>query len=89
MEATPISTNLLIQYIIVGAILLAASVWIILKLIKIRKQGPRSCCGCALSQTCNINSGKAVSGSKNCVSNNEQSQKEIKLKSHENNKDME
>lgn len=52
METTHITTNLLIQYILVGAILLATTVWIIWKLIKIKKNGPKSCCGCSLSESC-------------------------------------
>lgn len=46
------TTNLIVQYTLVGMILLAASVWIVWKLIKIKRQGPKSCCGCSLSQTC-------------------------------------
>ncbi|MDE5712559.1 MAG: FeoB-associated Cys-rich membrane protein [Muribaculaceae bacterium] len=46
------TTNLIIQYSLVGMILLAASVWIVWQLIKIRRRGPKSCCGCSLSQTC-------------------------------------
>lgn len=52
METSQLTTNLLIQYILVGAILLAISVWIVWKLIKIKRQGPKSCCGCSLSESC-------------------------------------
>lgn len=52
METSQLTTNLLIQYILVGAILLAISVWIVWKLIKLKKQGPKSCCGCSLSESC-------------------------------------
>ena len=45
--------NLTIQYIIVGIILAAVAVYIVLKLIKLKKtDAPPACAGCALSQTC-------------------------------------
>ena len=46
------TTNLIIQYTLVGIILLAATVWIIWKLIKMKKNGAKSCCGCSLSESC-------------------------------------
>lgn len=50
-------TNLLIQYIVVGGILIAASVWVIVRLIKARRQmkergGSGSCSCCELSSSC-------------------------------------
>lgn len=46
-------TNLIIQYTIVGLLLLAVSVWIVWKLIRMRKQkNVGGCCGCSLSDTC-------------------------------------
>lgn len=48
------STNLLIQYILVGAILLSAVVWVIYKAVKRDKKNTAtgSCHGCSLSQVC-------------------------------------
>lgn len=48
-------TNLLIQYIVTGAILLTVAVVIVRKLVRLRRQGVKggaSCCGCALSDQC-------------------------------------
>ncbi|MCH5227585.1 MAG: FeoB-associated Cys-rich membrane protein [Muribaculaceae bacterium] len=47
------STDIIIQYSIVGLIILAACLWIMWKLLKKRKEGISSCCGCTLSDTCN------------------------------------
>lgn len=48
------STNLILQYIVVGAILVAVAVWIIWKLIRLKKHGkPDACCGCGLYESCN------------------------------------
>lgn len=48
-----LSPDMIIQYSIVGLILLAACVWIIYKVAKNRKKGDsNSCCGCALSDSC-------------------------------------
>ena len=45
--------NLTIQYIIVGIILAAVAVYIVLKLIKLKKSDtPPACAGCALSKNC-------------------------------------
>lgn len=46
--------NELVQYIMVGVVLFVAGVYIIIKLVKLRKKGKLdTCCGCALSDTCN------------------------------------
>lgn len=46
--------NETVQYIIVSVVLLAAAVYVVIKLVKLRKQGKLdSCCGCALSENCN------------------------------------
>lgn len=58
MTLLNIASNLIAQYIIVGIILLAASAWIIWKLIKLRKKGVKSCCGCALADACEKNKNK-------------------------------
>ena len=50
--AAKYSTDLIIQYSVVGAVLLAACIWIILKIFKKNKQSRNSCCGCAISDTC-------------------------------------
>lgn len=48
------ATSLIIQYILVGIILLAAIVWIAIRLFRLRKKGAgRSCCGCSLADSCN------------------------------------
>lgn len=52
MEFNELSTNLIIQYVAVGAILLAVAVWVAVKFIKMRKEGPKSCCGCGLADKC-------------------------------------
>ncbi len=45
--------NLIIQYIIVGMILGGVSVWIIIRLIHIRRHGIKNpCAGCSLSESC-------------------------------------
>lgn len=43
MNHAEMTTNLLIQYIAVGIILLATVVWIIVKFIKNRNSGSNSC----------------------------------------------
>ena len=43
--------NEIIQYTIVGIIVVAAIVWIFVKSIRRRKSGG-SCCGCALADSC-------------------------------------
>lgn len=46
-------TNLILQYIIVGMILGGVSVWIIIRLIRIRRHGLKNpCAGCSLSESC-------------------------------------
>lgn len=48
------SANLILQYIVVGAILVAVAVWVVCRLIRLKKQGkPDACCGCGLSESCN------------------------------------
>lgn len=48
-----LTANLIIQYCIVGLVLLGAVVWIIWKLVGLRKRGNmKSCCGCALAGSC-------------------------------------
>ncbi|MCH5228912.1 MAG: FeoB-associated Cys-rich membrane protein [Muribaculaceae bacterium] len=47
------NTSLVIQYSVVGLILLAAFVWIGWKAFKKNKKNSRgSCCGCALADSC-------------------------------------
>lgn len=46
--------NILIQYIIVGLVLLGAVIYIVRKIVALRKHERRNaCCGCALSDKCN------------------------------------
>lgn len=47
------TTDLIIQYSIVGGIILAALAWIVWKsLRKNKKNSGSSCCGCALEDSC-------------------------------------
>lgn len=46
------STDMIIQYSIVGIILLAAFGWILWKMLRKQKKMNNSCCGCAISETC-------------------------------------
>ncbi|MDE5888127.1 MAG: FeoB-associated Cys-rich membrane protein [Muribaculaceae bacterium] len=46
------STNLLIQYIIVGLILTAIFVWVVFKIMNIKKEDSPKCCGCSLEGAC-------------------------------------
>ena len=47
------SANLIIQYIIVGLILVGVVVWILRKIIILGKRGnAKSCCGCSLANAC-------------------------------------
>lgn len=47
------TTDMIIQYSIVGVILLAVCAWIIWKLFRKRsKEESGSCCGCGLAETC-------------------------------------
>lgn len=59
------STNLIIQYIIVGVILLGVAIWVAWKIYHIRKSGAKSCCGCSLGDSC---PNKAKFKSKDCKS---------------------
>lgn len=45
-------SNLLLQYIILGVIMLGVIAWIIRKITKKSKSANSSCCGCALSEKC-------------------------------------
>lgn len=47
-----LTTDLIIQYSIVGLILLAACVWIILKIKKRKKNDSDACCGCTIADSC-------------------------------------
>ena len=48
-----LDSNLIIQYSIVGVILLAACVWIAVKVFRRQKNKSQgSCCGCSLSDAC-------------------------------------
>lgn len=48
-----LTADMIIQYSIVGLILLVACGWIIWKLFKKRKDKPSgSCCGCAIADSC-------------------------------------
>lgn len=47
------NSNLIIQYSIVGGILLAAFGWLLWKTLKKQKTRNNSCCGCALYDNCN------------------------------------
>lgn len=59
--------SLTLQYIIVCLILAAAVVIIIVRLVKLRREGKRAtCCGCALSDSCNKNRNR-----KDCHENNQ------------------
>ena len=48
------SIEFVIQYTIVGAILIVACLWIVLKIFrkKKNKKGSGSCCGCTLADSC-------------------------------------
>lgn len=45
-------SNLLIQYIVTGVLVLAALIWIIIKFVKMAKGKTSGCPGCALSERC-------------------------------------
>lgn len=48
-----LTTEIIIQYSIVGLILLAACVWIILKIARKNKNKQSgACCGCAIADSC-------------------------------------
>lgn len=50
--SSTVSSSLVIQYIIVGLILLATVIWIIVKIVKLKKHGATSCCGCSTAASC-------------------------------------
>lgn len=52
MQEAHLSTGLIIQYIIVGIILLSVVIWIIWKWTTKRPGNSGACCGCSLQQTC-------------------------------------
>lgn len=51
--ASNFTADMVIQYSLVGLVLLCACVWIIIKIYKSNKKGSLgSCCGCQLSDHC-------------------------------------
>lgn len=52
MIVCQLSTNLLVQYILVGLIIVAAIFWTVRKIISGRKKGNPGCFGCALADSC-------------------------------------
>lgn len=60
-------TNLLIQYIVTGVLILAALVWIIVKIVRLGKGKSSGCPGCALSGSC-TKPRKADGKKKSCCS---------------------
>ena len=52
LEKTDISSNMIIQYSIVGLVLLAASIWILWKIFRNKDNKNKSCCGCSLADSC-------------------------------------
>lgn len=44
--------NLLIQYILVGLILFGTTVWVVWKIVSLRKSKVSKCCGCSLGDKC-------------------------------------
>lgn len=89
MNHAEMTTNLLIQYIAVGIILLATVVWIIVKFIKNRKSGSNSCCGCSLSQNCGKKEIVKKQKFNNCNTTNRKESQIKKPECHENNKNLE
>lgn len=60
-----LTTDLIIQYSIVGAILLGVCVWMFLKIFRKNKKVTNSCCGCAIAGSCQkVNREKELSTSK-------------------------
>lgn len=48
-----LNTNLIIQYTLVGIVLLGVTVWAVWKIINIRKEGTQSACSCcAINRNC-------------------------------------
>lgn len=48
----PSQSQLMIQYIIVGIIILGALTWVVIRLIKKARNKDNPCCGCSLGETC-------------------------------------
>ena len=48
-----LTPGLIIQYSIVGVILLVACIWIVWKSVRKKRKSSSSCCGCSLSDSCN------------------------------------
>lgn len=46
------TTDMIIQYSVVGLVLLAALAWISWKIFRKNKKDEGPCCGCGLSDTC-------------------------------------
>lgn len=46
------TTDFIIQYSLVGLVLLAAFSWILWKMLGNKKRGSNSCCGCGLADSC-------------------------------------
>lgn len=46
------NANMIIQYSIVGIVLLVACGWIIWKIFRKQKKNNSPCCGCSLSESC-------------------------------------
>lgn len=51
-DQTAMTADMIIQYSIVGIVLLAACLWIVWKLFRRQKKEADGCCGCALSENC-------------------------------------
>lgn len=51
-KSTQFTTDFIIQYSIVGLILLTACIWIAWKIFKKKKNKSSACCGCAISESC-------------------------------------
>ncbi len=51
--------SIIIQYIIVGAILLASAIWIVVKFRRKRQGKDAGCCGCSLQDACSQKRKKA------------------------------
>ena len=73
------SLNFIIQYTVVGLIILMALGWIIWKTFKKGRTGTGSCCDCGLAQYCE----------KKKLTDNLEKSKAEKFKCHENDKNLE
>ena len=51
-QPTGLTTGLIIQYSIVGVILLALCIWMIWKAVRKKNKPSGGCCGCAIADTC-------------------------------------